>query len=197
MTLRAAMLLFVSVWLIGCAAPVARDQLESADDLTLLKQMQWLNRTPPDSFDFGDGGREAYIDSVREQIIARHGEWLPRTVDLIRRSQIEVGMTKTQVVTSVGWPNEYPSVLWDSYFGEHRTFGDPLDQMQARSRANKWTYGKWDEARHLFFHWDSGVLFRIIDNRPELGDERPKVYELAELEHSLKRAAPVRQRSSR
>ena len=102
----------VMVQLAGCATPVPRDELGSVDSFTLLKQMQWLDRDVPASFNFGAGGREAYIEAVREEILARMPHWPAEVVEAVRGHRVELGMDKGQVVTAIGWPNEYPALLW-------------------------------------------------------------------------------------
>ncbi|MHC5023339.1 MAG: hypothetical protein ACYTGG_05440 [Planctomycetota bacterium] len=160
-------------WLVGlslaglissCAdRPVLRVHLPAVDDFTLLQQMVWLDR-PADKDDFGAGGRAAYVEAVRAEILARHPQWPTTTREAIRAGRVELEMTKAQVVTSIGWPNEYPALLWAEAPPTRGPLVDDLAVSVRRGRANTWSYGH--APRNLFVNFDPDRrAWRIIDNR--------------------------------
>lgn len=161
MTRRLTLLAVLVLVLGGCTSPVPRDRLAEVDDFTLLKQMVWLDR-PAGSFDFGPGGRDGYIADVRAELLLRH-DWPEDRVDAVRAGRVELGMTMGQVVTSVGWPNEYPGMLWAYAPGTDGPFADDLTVKAERARANRWSYGAAPKNLHVWFR--DGRVWNIIDNR--------------------------------
>ncbi len=146
----------------GCATPVARAQLAEVDDRTLLQQMLYLDR-PAGDFEFGPGGREGYAEAVREEILRRRPDWPPEVVAAVREHRAEIGMTPSQVVAAIGWPREYPSMLWAWAPGTSGPFADDLQVSIERSRANRWHYGDAPHNLHVWF--SNGRVWNIIDNR--------------------------------
>lgn len=158
--------------LVGCASPASRDRLQHLQSFDLLKQMQWLDRPVPDGFDFGEGGRDGYLEAVREEILRRMVHWPDEVVEAVRAHRAEIGMNKGQVVTAIGWPNEYPKLLWADAPGIRSPgmdspWADDMAVMQARAEANQWSYFK--APRNLLLYFRDEKLDRIIDNREESG----------------------------
>jgi hypothetical protein len=153
----------------GCASPVAPEKLEQADDLTVLKQMQWLDREPPEGFDFGPGGRAGYIERVQREMFNRT-LWTEAEREAIRAHRVEVGMTMEQVVTAIGWPREYPGLLWAYAPGTDRNWADDVEVRIRRAEARRWTYGDGPNNLRVFFD-KSWIVQRIIDNREQLGTQ--------------------------
>lgn len=156
----------------GCASPVPRDELGSVDSFTLLKQMQWRDGDVPVSFDLGPGGRAGYIEAVREEILARMPHWPADVVEAVRGGRAEIGMDKGQVVTAIGWPNEYPALLWADAPtprapGMDSPWVDDFVIMHREAESNRWSYFK--APRNMFLYFRDQKLYRIIDNREESG----------------------------
>jgi hypothetical protein len=154
----------VTVLLAGCASPVPREDLGDLEHFELLKQMQWMDPARGgEGFDYGPGGRAGYADAVREEIIRRHPEWSAERIALIRAQQVEIGMSHGQVVASIGWPFEYPGLLWAYRPGTGRHHASDPAIIAERGRANRWTYGTGSDNFHVWFR--EGRVWHIIDNR--------------------------------
>jgi hypothetical protein len=155
----------------GCASPLAPDKFEQSDDMAVLKQMQWLDREPPNEFDFGPGGRAGYIERVQQEMF-RRTLWSGVEREAILAHRIEVGMTMEQVVTAIGWPREYPGLLWAYAPGTDRKWADDVAMRIRRAEARQWTYG--DGPNNLRVYFDkSWIVVRIVDNREQLGTQVP------------------------
>lgn len=166
MTVRALtfVLLGALVLLSGCAPkPLPVDALATASSNDVLKQMVFATRYPDATF--GDLDRAQYLDRVRDEFMHREPEWSDATKALIRAEKVEIGMTMPQVVLSIGWPNEYPGLIWDlQLYGDGRgPLASSPEAYAAWARAQEWSYGKAPHNRWVYF--SKGKVDRMIDNR--------------------------------
>ncbi len=141
----------------GCVSTLSPQQIEGASDQKLFEQMRWVNRGPDSAFDAG--GRAAYVDELREEILKRHPSWPQKVVEAIREQQVQLRMTMPQVVAAIGWPREYP--WWDTQFPPIGMDGDSFDYWSALQDANRWTYGHGDTSLRVWFY--EGYVYRIMD----------------------------------
>ena len=158
--MRAATLILLSLVLGACAQrPVPIDELGALPEAGLYHQMRWVNRGPASAFD--ETTREAYVEAVREEILARRTDWAPETVEAIRDGRVELGMTMPQVTASIGLPVEYP--WWDAQRRPIGVWGDDLAYKNAVADRNRWTYRYADDYLKVWFR--DGAVYRIMDDR--------------------------------
>jgi len=159
-TLRGCVLVIVLGALTACVQrPAPVDELGALPEAGLYQQMRWVNRGPDAAFEATT--REAYIDAVREEILARRTDWTEEAAEAIRDGRVELGMTMPQVTASIGLPIEYP--WWDAQRRPIGVWGDDLAYKNALADRNRWTYRYADDYLKVWFR--DGAVYRIMDDR--------------------------------
>ena len=156
-TTRMLVVLCVGLLAIGCTKTMSPSQIQAANDYKLFEQMRWVDRGP-DSV-FKSESRDAYVESIRREILERRPGWPDDVVRAIHENRVELGMTMPQVVASIGWPREYP--WWDVQWRPIGMDGDDFGYWSALQNAKQWTYGHGDTSLRVWFR--DGEVYRIMD----------------------------------
>ncbi|TVQ31952.1 MAG: DUF2845 domain-containing protein [Phycisphaeraceae bacterium] len=156
----------------ACAAPAPADRLSELSDHDLQRQLRWVARGPDDHRVFREaGGRAAYMDRLRTEILDRHPQWPDDVRAAIEDGVVTLGMHKDQVQAAAGWPNEYPRRFWPPRTSFGMDGERDLEHYRWTLPLRQWTYGRSPGHVIVFFDAEERVE-RIRDNRKNADVER-------------------------